>query len=366
MKVMFSNAIWKNPLPQLRSKHSCFPYLCELENGDILATHQMGQAFESVDGTVHISKSTDEGKTWGEPWPLGEKDFPFPMSDTAKITLLPSGDLLAFGYGFIRENPELPIANPSNGGVLDNLVFFSISHDNGMTWSKRKEIECAWGHHVEAPAPVTVLQDGSWVTPITGFPNWEAKTTGRMCGRLLRSDDEGKTWNDDVICMEFPGDSTTCYEQRLCQTYDGTIIVIGWNEDMITGKTLNNHYTVSYDNGHTFSKPIDTGINGQTPFVCHLSGSKILALHTMRRDTNKPGIYGYIVDLSEDKWSINEKGLLWAPSSKLTANENTAEIFAYLKFGMPGAIRLKNGTILMCHWAAQDGQYYTLATGIEL
>ena len=88
MKILFSNPIWKNPLPQLRSRNSCFPSLCELEDGSVLATHQMGEAFESVDGTVHISRSIDCGKTWGSPLPLSKNDFPFPISDTAKITRL--------------------------------------------------------------------------------------------------------------------------------------------------------------------------------------------------------------------------------------------------------------------------------------
>ncbi|MBT3319856.1 MAG: exo-alpha-sialidase [Clostridia bacterium] len=367
MEILFSNPIWDNPRPQLHAKNSSFPYLCELEDGSILATHQMGEAFESVDGTASISRSTDGGRTWGEPWSLGKKDYPFPVSDCAKITLLPDGRLIAFGYGFIRDDPEQAIANPDNGGVLDDIVFFSISDDKGITWSDRQEIACTWGRHVEAPAPITVLQNGSWVTPITGFPNWEAEMTSRMCGRLLRSDDQGKTWNDDVVCMEFPGDSITCYEQRLCQLSDGTTIIIAWNEDTINEKTLNNHYTISRDNGRTFSKPFDTGINGQTPFVCHLSGSSMFSLHTMRKDTDEPGIYGYLVDFSNGAWNITEEAILWQPQSKLiTANDTTAAIFAYLKFGMPGAVKLKDGTLLMAHWLAEEGQYKTIATGIAL
>jgi hypothetical protein len=42
-----------------------------------------------------------------------------------------------------------------------------------------------------------------------------------------------------------------------------------------------------------------------------------------------------------------------------------AEIFSFLKFGQPGAIKLKNGDIMMSHWYAQDGQYKTVATRIK-
>ena len=43
-----------------------------------------------------------------------------------------------------------------------------------------------------------------------------------------------------------------------------------------------------------------------------------------------------------------------------------AEIFSFLKFGQPGAILLKNGNAMMSHWYAEDGQYKTIATEIEL
>ena len=43
-----------------------------------------------------------------------------------------------------------------------------------------------------------------------------------------------------------------------------------------------------------------------------------------------------------------------------------AEIFSFLKFGQPGAIRLADGDILMTHWFAEAGQYKTCATRIQL
>ena len=50
--------------------------------------------------------------------------------------------------------------------------------------------------------------------------------TARRCGRLLRTDDGGRTWNDDAVCMDFPSGDVTCYEQRLCQLASGTIVCI--------------------------------------------------------------------------------------------------------------------------------------------
>ena len=363
MEVKSSSVIYENPLPQLCSKHSFFPFLAELKDGTLVAAYAIGQAFESVDSSSYISFSYDKGVTWTKPSRMF-KEGEDAVTDYCKVTTLPDGRLIAFGYTFLRDNPELPIGNPENGGLLDDFVFYSVS-DDGKSWSEMTKIECSWGPHIEASAPITVLKDGSFITPITGFPDWNAMMYGPLCGKALRSYDNGKSWNDDVICMDFGGD-VTCYEQRMCQLDSGAIICIGWNENVKTGERMENHYTVSFDNGKTFSEPKSTGVMGQASSVCALGGERFLALHAVRRDTDKPGIYGYIVDFSEKTWNIVEEKLIWAPDYKITKDTNTAEIFSFLKFGQPGAILLSDGDVMMSHWFAKEGNYKTVATRIKL
>lgn len=367
MKIIHSSLIYENPLPQLRSRQSAFPFACELADGTLAATHVIGQAFESVDNTTHISFSTDGGKTWSEPQVMFDPDqLGRPFTDGCKPTVLPDGRIMAIGYAYYRDDPELPEGNPETGGLLDDVVFYSVSEDGGKTWGSMTTIEDAWGGHAEASAPVLVLKNGTLITPITGFPKWDGTMSAPACGRALRSEDGGKTWEDSSICMNFEGRKVTCYEQRMTQLESGAIICIGWNEDMEAGERLENHYTVSYDNGKTWSAPISTGIMGQASSVCAIGGEKLLALHAVRRDTDRPGIYGYIVDFSEKTWKITEEMLLWEPAVPILRDNKMADIFAFLKFGQPGAILLKDGNVLMTHWYAQDGQYKTVATRIEL
>lgn len=367
MKKQFSNYVYENPMPQLRAINSAFPWFCELPDGRILAAHQMGQAFESVDGTTYLSESLDGGRTWSKPWKAFDKSGEtIPMTDCGKPVVLDDGRIVMLGYKFFRPDPELPLGNPETGGLLEDQVYFAVSDDDGRTWSAHQEISCIWGGHVEASAPLTVLQDGSWAAPITGFHSWDGILTSRNCGRLLRSYDQGKTWNDDAVCMQFPGDSITCYEQRMCQLDNGALVVIGWNEDMKTGKLLNNHITISFDNGKTFGDPIDTGIHGQASSILHLGGNRVLTLHALRRDTNEPGIYACVADLSDGKWNILSEEKIWSPVAPVAKNDKVAEIFAFLKFGQPGAIMLRNGDILMSHWVCEEGCYKTVATRLSL
>lgn len=367
MKVIGSGIIYENPLPQLRSRQSFFPFLAETGDGTLIAVTAIGQAFESVDSASFVSFSKDGGKSWSEPrrmFDFGEKENLY--TDYCKATALPDGRIAAIGYAYLRNDPEMPIGNPATGGTLDDFVFFSVSDDGGKSWSKVKEIECSWGPHVEASAPITVLKDGGWITPITGFPDWEGKMHGKLCGRALVSRDEGRTWNDDAVCMEFESGAVTCYEQRMCQLESGAVICIGWNENVETGKRLCNHYTVSYDGGKSWSKPESTGVLGQASSVCAVGGEKLLALHAVRRDTDKPGIYGYVIDFSKRKWDVTDSLLIWQPDTPVTKDDKMAEIFSFLKFGQPGAIMLKNGDVMMSHWYARDGQYKTAATRIRL
>ncbi len=366
MKALRSHIIYENPLPQLRSRQSFFPFLGEMADGRLLAVFAMGEAFESVDSHSYICKSTDGGKTWSAPrpmLPLGERADR--LTDYAKITVLPDGRMVAMGYTYLRDDPEKPIGNPENGGVLDDFVFYAISEDGGESFCEPREIPCAWGPHVEASAPITVTRDGAWITPITGFPDWEGRMHGKLCGRALVSRDEGKSWNDDAVCMDFDA-PVTCYEQRMCELASGALVCIGWNENLETGERLDNHYTVSRDGGKTWSAPKSTGVRGQASSVCAIGGERLLALHAVRRDTDAPGIYGYIVDLSDGEWRVIDSALLWAPATPMTKDTKMAEIFSFLKFGQPGAILLSSGEVMMSHWYAEQGQYKTVATRISL
>lgn len=327
----------------------------------------IGEAFESVDASSCISFSSDGGKTWGSPKAMFDKSgYPCSVSESCKVVSLKDGRLAAIGYAYLRKDPELPVGNPETGGLLEDFIFWSVSEDEGKTWSAMTPVACAWGPHAEASAPLTVLDDGSWVTPITGFLTWEGNMTGPMCGRLLRTEDEGKTWEDSAICMEFGGQPVTCYEQRMCQLDSGGLVCIGWNENTETGERLDNHYTFSCDRGKTWSSPVSTGVRGQASSVCALGGDRLLALHAVRRDTDRPGIYGYVVDFSHHSWDIRDRMLIWEPETPVVKDDKMAEVFAYLKFGQPGAIRTRDGKILMSHWYAQDGQYKTVCTRIEI
>ena len=180
------NVIYENPKPMLVSRHSYFPAIQQLEDGSLLASHVIGEAFESVDQNTRLSKSTDMGRTWELlPTVYPKNNQMIPTSDCMKLTNIGEGELLLFGYEFLRNDQELPIGNAITGGVLPDRIILMKSNDYGKIWDDPTKISCYWDNQVEASAPILVLDNGTWVTPITGFPDWDGKLPEHNCGRQI-------------------------------------------------------------------------------------------------------------------------------------------------------------------------------------
>ncbi|HHW31684.1 MAG TPA: exo-alpha-sialidase [Clostridiaceae bacterium] len=369
INVIETGILFENKLPQLRSRHGYFPGIIKMNDGTLMAAYVVGEAFESVDLTTEISISRDEGRTWERIGKIYDKrKSSRKTSDSLKLTQTKDGRLLAFGYEMDRSNPCLPIGNVETGGILDsNMVLFE-STDMGKSWGDPVIIPNSFlGDPVEASAPLVELKNGHLVTPIANFKNWEGICKSGLHSRLLRSEDGGRTWDDSTVIMEFPGRNITIWEQRLCQTESGMLCVISWNEDLANGIQLPNHFALSYDNGKTFEKPQSTGIMGQASGLVHIEGEKILSLHCMRRGTDKPGIYAYIVDLSNGTWDIIDEKVVWEPKTLLQANKKMMDVFAFLKFGQPSAIRLnQGGDFLMVNWIIEEGQGKIIWTRLNI
>lgn len=353
--------VYENKLPQLRSRHSYFPAACERDDGVILVSHVIGEAFESVDLTTYVSISSDLGRHFTLiEQPLADlSDVPVPVSDSFKLTNAGGQHLLAFGYGLIRSNPELPIGNSETGGLLDSQVLFMESFDGGLTFSKPLHINTTWGDHAEASAPLTILPNGDYVAPIAPFPKWDGTMTGKNCGRLIRSSDKGKNWHDQSVTMDL-GDDISVWEQRLCRLDQDTLVVIAWNENLANGGRLNNHYAISHDRGLTFAGPFDTGVGGQAASVCSIGGNRLVAFHSMRREGDKQGVLACIVNLKHDRWEVEETAMIWMPSSRIVKDTGMADVFSMLKFGQPSAILLSDGTLFYTQWVIENNQGRTI------
>jgi hypothetical protein len=351
-----SGILYENPLPQLKSRQAYFPSVIELSDGNLLAAYALGEAIESIDMTTVLAISHDKGKTWKPLGPIYDKNkCNWATSDTCKLTYISKHKVVALGYRFFRYSPELPISNPQTGGVLNNEVIFFESTDGGLNFGEPKIIPTSFCEPTEASAPIYVLSNKQWITPISNFLNWNGHAENGMYGRLLRTNDEGRTWDDNTVTMKLSGDKIAIWEQRACELEEGKILVISWVSDLEQNRRLPNHYVISENYGKKFGAPKSTGIMGEASNVYHLGNNKILSLHCMRRNTNKTGILACIVDLNDDEWRIINQQMIFEPISH-KKNIKMHDAFSFLKFGQPSVTKLYDGIYYMCFWCETGGK----------
>ncbi len=77
ISVIDSGALWVNPDPDLRSLHAWHPTLARLGGGRWLCTFDIASAALAHDYATWVAESTDDGRTWSEPWRLA----PFEPAD---------------------------------------------------------------------------------------------------------------------------------------------------------------------------------------------------------------------------------------------------------------------------------------------
>ncbi len=346
--------IYGSNKPKQGDKSSYMPYLCEMDDGILLAATTIASYFDAPDAQTHVMKSVDGGKSFkdcGSPFVFSDEEFP--VDGLMKISSAGGNHILAVGYGFVHNKGDLGPANVEANGLLDCPAFFAESFDGGKTFTPCRRLATAWGAHTEASAPMTVLSNGDYITPISAMQNWEGEFTSPMCGRLLRSGDKGKTWRDDTKTMDF-GEHTTVWEQRLAVTESGKIVVVAWNENLKTEELYNNHAVISTDDGKTFGAPIDTGIRGQATGICAIGGERVLVLHSMRKHVERFGVQACIVNLKDNKWEIEYSDYIWEPEFTMTKTSKNLGVFSMLRFGQPSAILLKDGTILYTQWLMEN------------
>ena len=117
-----------------------------MPDGKILVLYNSGSGFESSDCRMYKAWSSDEGESWqsdGLMYDLSRIKFDFPFTDCVKPTVLNNGEILAAGYGFLRDRPDMGLSDYAEAfGRYPEIKNITMrSTDNGKTWSQPEIIE---------------------------------------------------------------------------------------------------------------------------------------------------------------------------------------------------------------------------------
>ncbi len=350
--------IYENPIPNLVSRHGYFPGLAKLPSGDLLVLFPVSEAFEAV-MTIFVSRSRDQGQTWTMEGPMHE-DSDLGGPGSMKPTVLGDGSLIALGYSFKRDDPEV-LVNSQTGGLPDGANYVAFSDDEGRAWSRPEKISLTHPDAFETSGPCIELRNGDLIATGPPFPRWDGSMPSGLRGFLLRSRDKGKTWDDKTVYYE--EENISPYECRQCEMQDGRIVIMIWCLDEEAGRSLANHVVVSHDNGITWSDPIDTGTPGQASNLMYLGGDLLLAVHCYREGDT--GLYVHVVDFADDKWRVLSRAKVWGKVPPMHIGK-LSDMGKGLKFGQASLLQLDNSDILVTHWAVEDGQGRILTHRIRL
>ncbi len=180
-------------------KYSCSAEMRQAPDGTWLFPIYHQDAKKAWGGVIH---SSDKGKTWNAPVPIGKDDGQFLPAET-DVVVLKDGTLYAALRGSIKDSVRM---------------HYSTSKDMGKTWAKVADI----GFQGHSPS-FTRLKSGALVLTYRAFFDDFQQKKGYTGMRI--SYDEGKTWTGPYIIDKMWGAYPSTIELK-----DGSILAVYYEE----------------------------------------------------------------------------------------------------------------------------------------
>lgn len=235
------------------------PGVAVTAQGTVLAwceARKTGGDWAAID--ILLRRSTDGGKTFGEPQSIAEVPGPKQKNPAAlRISSVNPNDI----------SYNNPVLIPDRDGTVHMVFcleymrcFYQKSNDDGVTWSKPVEItgtfekfrnEYDWKVLATGPNHGIQLRTGRLIVPV-----WLSTGTGGNAHRpsvtaTIYSDDQGQTWKTGDIAVPCTDEWINPNETTAIELADGRVMLNVRNES----KTHRRLVTVSKDGATGWSTP---------------------------------------------------------------------------------------------------------------
>ena len=336
-------------------RYQAWPTVTKAKNGTLLlgvAGHRQGHFCPF--GKNYLYESYDEGESWVGPRIINESYL-----DNRDVGLLAWGEqnLLMCSVTHSPEqyemwdsragiHPHYKIRTPLALGLretwnalpkeeLERHSFVRVSHDNGKTWSERKNAP------VFAPHGPAILEDGGILYIGRKFDL--DRTNYDILAYI--SYDEGVTW-EYLSKLPYPDSfkDELLSEPFAIRLKNGEIFAAVRSESTAiypARETLKIYTTRSADGGKTWSQPQLLDLHGAPPHLLeHSSGALILAY------SRRKAPMGEYVRVSYDN------GVTWSKDTCISPPPPDWD------HGYPTSVELSNGDILTTYYQKCDGDDY--------
>lgn len=347
--------IFRNQKPYLRAVNAWHPTVLELDNGELLASFDLGQGAESLDYRTYLSCSSDGGLTWSAPVRLIARETERPTSHTARLTCLRDGSLVAFGACFHRDNAEEGLTNRQNMGFVPMDLILLRSGDGGRSWEGPTVIQPPLvGPAFEICHSLLELSDGTWLTPTSTWRGWDGECPNGMKAVALVSEDRGKTWQRFIDVMDDYANGVIYLEQSVIEWPDGRLLAVSWAFDERSGTSREVQFAWG-DTRRGFERPKSTGLKGETSKIIHLGDDRVMCIY---RRSDRSGLWAAVAQVQDGQWNTIHQQPIWqGQHSGMSGQRSASDELAELKVGYPSIRPLSNGDFLIAFWCCVDGVF---------
>ena len=316
MQVTHKATIYDAPSQDLSRRVAFMDGLLKLQSGNWLSGFTVGPEKNHPSGTLQLSRSRDDGRTWElVPFAFTSEfdDVPGSLSSGELVEAEP-GRLLIFTTWFDRSDAERPLFNPETEGILRSRLLVAESPDEGDSWSAWSEIPTPGLTGCALTGPIVKWSDGTIAVTFESFKEFDDPTPVSPGAWLLRSNDGGRSFSDLFRVAQDPENNVYYWDQRLCPTQTpGEFVAMYWTHDRASQCDRRVHFLRAncFAGEHSATLPVETTIPGQIAAPLLLSDSHILSFVV---DRELPGTMRL--------WQSRDGGATWPEAESLTVHEH--------------------------------------------
>jgi hypothetical protein len=299
-----------------------------------------------------LSRSTDGGASWveeGPIWPHLQGRYSLFVS----VSRSPGGDLFLYGSQTPIDEPGESFWNEATQGMKQNELVWAKSTDGGRSWTEPHTIPVPIPGTAEAPGALCITRSGRWLGCYAPYNDLEASLEvdrGQIV--LVRSDDEGKSWEHTAM-LRFAQPDSSGAEAWVIELTDGRLLGTCWHINEGEGGDYPNAYALSTDGGDTWGPTRSTDTLGQSTGLAALPDGRALFIYNQRKH-GEPGVRMAVANPSSDSFGIQADELIWraqTPTQKGSSSDHSEwQDFA---FGEPSVTLLPTGELLVTLWCVQ-------------